>query len=418
MITDEEELKNKIRPNNSSVKPALSKQFNYLFECYQRLHKYKKELDQADTNLFEYISNLIINMCRTLLTIFDDFTQVNLINTSIIDHNYYSDQNAIKSNDLCIQLIYLIIKCLNSEINFENSDCFKMIEKFYDSFINLFEKSEILSEFFSNSTLDLEQIFDKTELTFLTRLFEYFNKYFISINQCEDYSNDFVKCLELIKFLTRSKLMKYIFVLNSFPSSNSSPGSATSTVGRTWQVNTLIGKLLTPHCLPLYKPKNLQTMEYKYFKNPAQLTKRDVDLAEQSISQAQKLIKSELKAFFYDHLIKQNSNARIRNLWLKWTGDCLSDNSKKSQEWNNYSQSAMHSLFNNSSHVQFASDGFLLNLLELFLEYSMPFCNDPYSSKLLKINCNYSTQSRQNFYGGCAKETSLIPADDSRIVIG
>ena len=61
----------------------------------------------------------------------------------------------------------------------------------------------------------------------------------------------------------------------------------------------------------------------------------------------------------------------------------------KSQEWGAHMQASMHS--NNTEHLaKFASDGFMLNMLDLLLEYSMPFCNTPYCNKLLKINFNYA----------------------------
>ena len=424
MITDEDELKSRMR-YFSQKQSKINKQFPYLFECYQRLHKSRKELDELDHTLFDYISNLIVNMCRTLLTIFDDFTQIDLNKPSIIDHNYYSNENANQSNDLCIQLIYLIIKYLNEdEANFDQT-IVKLIEKFYDSFINLFEDNEIIRSFFSSSSISssLNDIMDNVELQFLNRIFDYLNKYFINLSQCEDYSNDYVKSLQLVKFITRSKLMKYIFVLNSFQKNSNS-----SQNGRNWQVNTLIGKLLTPHTLPLFKqqqapnPFSLNAspnLEYRYFKNPSTLTKRDVDLTESNIWQAQKLIKTEMRSFFYDYLIKQNSNAKIRQAWLKWVGDCLNENYKKSQEWNHYSQPAMAASFHNyNTLVNFASDGFFLNLLDLFLDYSMPFCSNPYSNKLLKINFYYSSNGTQNFFNN--KETCLIPtgSDNNDSIIG
>ena len=95
----------------------------------------------------------------------------------------------------------------------------------------------------------------------------------------------------------------------------------------------LIGKFLTPHCLPLSKqqqqpqqpqqifPANMFppsfTIEYRYFTNPTSLTKRDIELNEFNMKQAQSFIRNALKNFFFDHLIKTNSNSKIRDLWLK-----------------------------------------------------------------------------------------------------
>ncbi len=61
-------------------------------------------------------------------------------------------------------------------------------------------------------------------------------------------------------------------------------------------------------------------------------------------------------------------------------------------------QASMHS--NSTEHLaKFASDGFMLNLLDLLLEYSMPFCSTPYCNKLLKINFTYALSSHATIEG-------------------
>ena len=99
----------------------------------------------------------------------------------------------------------------------------------------------------------------------------------------------------------------------------------------------------------------------------------------------QSLVRKAQHSFFFEHLIRKKSNRLIRGTWLKWLGKCMHANKVKTQEWLGYMQVSMHS--NNTEHLgKFASDGFLLNLLDLLLEYSMPFCATPYCNKLLKIN--------------------------------
>lgn len=149
---------------------------------------------------------------------------------------------------------------------------------------------------------------------------------------------------------------------------------------------------------------------YKYFLNPTQLTRQDVEIAERNMHDIQRLVKKEINKFFYENLIKTNSNQRIRSAWLRWLGACLDDNKAKAQEWSNYAQSPL--LPSNN----FASDGFFLNLLDLLLTYSMPFCSQTLagSNRLMKINFNYPnrTLSARNFVG-FEKETMLIPRESS-----
>lgn len=154
---------------------------------------------------------------------------------------------------------------------------------------------------------------------------------------------------------------------------------------------------------------------YKYFLKPTQLTRQDVEIIERNMHNVQQLIKKEQHKFFYESLIKTNSNQRIRNAWLRWLGACLEDNKAKAQEWSNYAQSPL--MPNNN----FASDGFFLNLLDLLLSYSMPFCFQSLaaSNRLMKINFNYANQASlaRNFLG-FDKETKLIPADEHRLPDG
>ena len=101
------------------------------------------------------------------------------------------------------------------------------------------------------------------------------------------------------------------------------------------------------------------------------------------------MVRKSQQAFFFEHIIRKNSSRLIRDTWLRWLGKCMFANKAKTQEWQGYMQSNMHS--NNTEHLsKFSSDGFLLNLLDLLLEYSMPFCSTASCDKLLKINFNYS----------------------------
>jgi len=212
---------------------------------------------------------------------------------------------------------------------------------------------------------------DQCELQFLCNVFSYLNRYFIPITHCDDFSSQYLKNLETIKFLTRSKLTKYLFIFTSFlPESQTVLPNA----GRYFQVNTLAGKLLTPHSLPLalqtkavtpQSPMNANSnpllgmlcfwiclrifgvffritlckaalqaqqqalqysVEYRYFTNPTQLTKRDIELNDNSIWQMQSMIRKAQQDFFFDHLIRKNSCRFIRDTWLKWLAKCMHAN--------------------------------------------------------------------------------------------
>lgn len=184
--------------------------------------------------------------------------------------------------------------------------------------------------------------------------------------------------------------------------------------GRLWQTSTLIGKILSPNVLPLekYKFQNLVAEpqhQFRYFLTPGQMTRQDVEINEKNMHMAQQIINKEINRFFYDHLIKTNSNAKIRNIWLKWVGKCMSDNKSKSQEWTNYNQNPM-SMFSNQTTP---SDGFFMNLLDIFLTYSMPFCANKttQTSKLTKVNPYYaSSDAKLKSTTILDSETKFIPS--------
>lgn len=251
MLTDDE-LSQRLRPPSTSFNLKQDKtnvtdtnQFNYLFECYKRLNKVKSEKKIFLTNdLYMFCSNLIINICRTLLNIFEtssnpdlDFNIPSDAITTITDHGYSSNLNRKALSDPAIQLVVLLRKYLikeNLDMDNENVQIFK---SFYEAFIGLFEESSDLVVFFTNTDStsgDLSKLMESCELNFLNNVFIFLNKYFVKLTNCEFYSNEYIKELELVEFITKkSKLMKYLFVLNSFPQVRST--------GFNWQSETLIG---------------------------------------------------------------------------------------------------------------------------------------------------------------------------------
>ena len=431
MLNDRNLLEERVRPSQTSQSSSKTSrldlkcieqlQFNYLFDCFRRLNDSKpqfKTLDRLD--MFEFVSSLITNVCRTVLNIVDNSNS----DLPSLDPNKEPDLFSIKNNpkfitDLSIQLILLIIDNFNTNRT--------LIEHFYDDLIRLFEETDSVRSLLDNpdfngskikTDIELTDAFqiDYCELKFLSNIFTYLNKYFVTISQCEDYSSKYVQNIEMLKMLAKSKLMKYLLVFNSFPTD--------STNGRNWQVFTLLGKLLTPHSLPIAVPtqrpnpimptltQTTLAVEYRYFTDPSHLTKRDIEINEKNIWQTQSLIHKEQLSLFFEFLVRKNSCKAIRDLWLRWLGECLQANRQKSQEWQGYMQTSMY-MMNNEHLAKFGSDGFFLNLLDLLLEYSMPFCQSPYSNKLLKIDFQYSQSSNNTHFKGFDQETKLITKLDT-----
>jgi hypothetical protein len=130
MMNDRKQLEERVRPsfqlnesNRQELKCLEPCQFNYLFESFVRLNESKRHfiaLDRLD--LFEFCSNLIINICRTILNIFESSTTFDLsqkqqqqnIDQSFLNNKEDLEYNLIKNNsnamsDLSIQFVLLII---------------------------------------------------------------------------------------------------------------------------------------------------------------------------------------------------------------------------------------------------------------------------------------------------------------------
>jgi len=134
-MNDRKQLEERVRPschqlnesNRQELKCLEPCQFNYLFESFVRLNESKRHfiaLERLD--LFEFCSNLIINICRTILNIFESSTTFDLsqhqqqqqqqqnIDQSFLNNKEDLEYNLIKNNsnamsDLSIQFVLLII---------------------------------------------------------------------------------------------------------------------------------------------------------------------------------------------------------------------------------------------------------------------------------------------------------------------
>jgi hypothetical protein len=137
MITDRNQLEERVRPSHLTQSAAKTSrlelkcleinQFSYLFESFIRLNESKRHfvaLNRID--LFDFCSNLVTNICRTILNIFDmPGTSIDInMNTndsqSFLNSKEDHEYNLIKNNsaamsDLSIQFILLLVE------NFEDS---------------------------------------------------------------------------------------------------------------------------------------------------------------------------------------------------------------------------------------------------------------------------------------------------------
>jgi hypothetical protein len=259
MINEKAQIEERVLPSDklkfaSSFVEAQLNPFAYLFSSYLSLKKLQprfKKLDQND--LFESCSTLIINMCRSIINLIDS-------------------ENELESPSF--KFVEFIHKQLTENSNDEQNG--KQLELFFDSFMKLFEESKecvdyftapLNSElFFSGDRTKLDDrlvrnvIEDEIEAKFFNQVFQNLNRKYVKL--IEQYSNEYLQNIELVKFLTRSKLMKYLFVYNSFLNMIDVP--INSNRGILWQTKTLIGKLLTPSVLPLrkFKPQPNQPGRY------------------------------------------------------------------------------------------------------------------------------------------------------------
>jgi hypothetical protein len=197
MLNDRESLEERLLASPSSKSPPPSNQqlttnqFIYLFGCYKRLEASKLKLDSF--GMYEPGKSLIMNMCRSILSILDDIDSNGLTTLSV---KFYT----------LIRVAYLDESVTSAD---ENS-----LECFFDLLMQQFEPSE--AQWTKEDDDVAKLVEDKTELNFLNHIFAHLNKNVIEVNKCEDFSNEYLKYMKVLKLLTRSKLMKYLFVLNSF----------------------------------------------------------------------------------------------------------------------------------------------------------------------------------------------------------
>ena len=106
------------------------------------------------SDLYTFCSNLILNISRTILNIFETSSNPNLdfsiTDTMLNDHNYSINYNQKALSDPAIQLIILLRKHIIDESSDMDSENVQLFKLFYESFVNLFEESNGLVDFLKN----------------------------------------------------------------------------------------------------------------------------------------------------------------------------------------------------------------------------------------------------------------------------
>lgn len=164
MMTERSELQSRIRPNldqeapNPNLPCLENKQFQYLFASFKRLHNLKRHFEKLERlEQYELTMNLIINICRTMLSIFENNEELvltekqpsNSNDQQFVLNHQDNDYPLIRNNEqalgnLSIQFILLIFD------NFTNDTI--MCELFFDKFIiGCFDEQQSIKQVFANA---------------------------------------------------------------------------------------------------------------------------------------------------------------------------------------------------------------------------------------------------------------------------
>ena len=164
MITERSELESRIRPNLEQINsnhnlPCLeNRQFQYLFASFKRLSNLKRHFEKIERlEQYDLTINLIINICRTMLSIFENNEELILTEKTpnnneqqfVLNHqdnNYPLVRNNEQAlNNLSIQFILLILD------NFSNENA-SLCEIFFDKFIiGCFDEQQSIKQVFANA---------------------------------------------------------------------------------------------------------------------------------------------------------------------------------------------------------------------------------------------------------------------------
>lgn len=74
---------------------------------------------------------------------------------------------------------------------------------------------------------------------------------------------------------------------------------------------------------------------------------------------------------------------KVKNKTLTWLGNCLKTNSDRGKVWNTQVPELNPAVYTN------VTDGFMINLCNLFLTLCQPFCSKTQDEKILKVDPTY-----------------------------
>ena len=137
---------------------------------------------------------------------------------------------------------------------------------------------------------------------------------------------------------------------------------------------TLLGIILSKSCLPMN-----EMGAFDFFENPSSQPAAVHNRTEGQIWQALEQLQTWVFKIF-KKLMHISPDAK--HLALMWIGECLKANAGRGKLWTSEMGAIMS--------ANFVSDGFMLNLSGVLLQFCLPFTTGAKNSKLFKIDARYS----------------------------
>ena len=142
----------------------------------------------------------------------------------------------------------------------------------------------------------------------------------------------------------------------------------------TGYAQTLLGILLSKSCLPIN-----ELGSFDFFENPSSQPGSVHQRTEGQIWQALEQLHEWLFRLFKGLL---RISPDVKHLTLMWIGECLRANAGRGKLWTSEMGAIMS--------AQFVSDGFMLNLSGVLLQFCVPFTTGPKNPKIFKIDSRYT----------------------------
>ncbi|XP_044734743.1 ubiquitin conjugation factor E4 A [Chrysoperla carnea] len=202
------------------------------------------------------------------------------------------------------------------------------------------------------------------------------------------------KIFEFLNFLCSNDIYANIFIDYNTPIDLKAGSSF---------ANTLLGALISLSILP-----KTNHGIYDYFDRPLEQVNSAL---EGNLWSATNELSDNLHRIFLN-LLKKSSEVKTKT--LNWIGKCLETNAARGKLWNIHAPPEM-----NPANFTTVSDGFMLTLASVLLKLCVPFCSNPASGKILKVDPTYCAVedsvalSKGIHLLKMSEETCLIPAADS-----